>query len=127
MAGAFVAIGLTFMIFLSLPFLQLKMETEDLSFQLSVGVSFLPFFLSSIVGSFLVLRRVVERHLEDGLKVGIGAASLGLIVSLIFGTLKGGLWMIIGDILGGLVGAFLARSAKDLNSASASLGSQARC
>jgi len=45
----------------------------------------------------------------DGLKIGLGAAGLGMIIALVLGTVKGGLWMILGFAVGGLFGVLVAK------------------
>lgn len=107
MAGISVAISLAIMIFIAMSLYPLnEFSTRP---EYSLVVSFLPYLVSGAVSSYLVLRRVSERRVVDGLKIGLGAAGLGMIIALVLGTVKGGLWMILGFAVGGLFGVLVAK------------------
>jgi len=109
LSGVFVAIGLTFVIFLCVSTTYPDINPDSLSIFSLFVLSFLPPRLSGAVASFLVLRKARSKNVVNGVKVGLWTSVVGLLVGALLGNLRGGLWMVLGYIVGSVIGGLLIR------------------
>jgi len=96
------------------PILILAFIFSFIEFEVPVSVlstfAFLSIFSGAIIAGFLVAGRANTHYIRVGVMSGLFSFLVhGLMVTFIFGDKTGGVWLVIGFVIGGCIGGILRR------------------
>ena len=73
--------------------------------------AFVSIFIGAVIAAFLVAGKANTHYVRIGLMTGLFSFLVyGVLVSFIFSDKTGGVWLVIGFVLGGCIGGILRRS-----------------
>lgn len=98
--GGIMAVGISTSLILLLDYLTNLLSVKE-SWLLLFIEAFLTFLIAGFVAGHLVTRNASQKFEMVGLKTGVYASLLNLIIMLLHSTLIGALWAICGYLLGG--------------------------
>ncbi|KPV65330.1 MAG: hypothetical protein AOA65_0261 [Candidatus Bathyarchaeota archaeon BA1] len=105
LAGGFLGFGLT-MIQLVILFSFIDFKMAPLTVR--VIAILLPCTFGGMVSGYLIARRATYNYVKVGLKVSLSSFIITMITNIIlFQTVEGGLWILMGFLLGGYLGITL--------------------
>lgn len=73
-----------------------------------IVLSLIPSLVGGTIGSFLFLYRGRSHSVIDGLKMGISGLIITILYTIILSVKVGGIYIIIGFLLGGISGSFIS-------------------
>lgn len=75
-----------------------------------VAVSLVPTLIGAALGAFLFTRRSGRNHLVDGFRIGVFGIVITFLYTMLFRVAVGGVYIILGFLIGGILGGYVAKS-----------------
>lgn len=108
LGGGAIGFSLTMLLMVSFEWIFERAGIE-MSVPLLVFLSFAPSVLGSAVAAFLFTRKSRKYNLSEGVKLGISGLIITFIYTILLRTRLGGIYLMIGFLVGGSLGGFIAK------------------
>lgn len=101
-SGGLLAFGISTIIILILDVITPQLIRENIIFKIFQVI--IVFFISGSISGYLISERLNNSNVSIGIKTGLIAFLINMLYMTIYQSFSGGLWAIIGYVVGGVVG-----------------------
>jgi len=108
LGGGAIGFSLAMFIMLLLEWVLFEAGLEN-SLAAQIALSLIPSLAGGTIGSFLFLYRSRSHAVTDGLKMGVSGLIITILYTLILSVKVGGVFIIIGFLVGGVSGSFISK------------------